>query len=103
MKVGEGVLIQELNTIRVECLPGDILPSVEIDLSQLANLHDSVSAGDLYLGESVEILNSPDEVIVRVVPVAVEKAEEEEELEEGVEEEPAEPEAAAEGEQEAEE
>jgi len=104
MKEGLGILIQEMTVLRVECLPGDLIPVIEIDIEGLANVHDSVVAGDLDLGDAIEILERPEEVIVRVVPLAVEEVEEVEEIEEigeeieeGAEgEEPAESEQASE-------
>jgi len=82
MKEGLGILIQEMTVLRVECLPGDLIPVVEIDISGLVNLYDSVVVGDLDLGDAIESLERPEEVIVRVVPLAVAEVEEVEEIEE---------------------
>jgi len=83
VKDGMGILVQELMVLNVECLPGDLIPQVEVDLASLAEVHDSVAVGDLELGDAIEILDGVDEVIVRIVPLAAEEVEEEvEELEE---------------------
>ena len=76
MREGLGILIQEMTVLRVECLPGDLIPVIEIDVSGMANLHDSVVAGDLDLGDAIEILERPEEVIVRIVPLALGEVEE---------------------------
>ena len=86
MKEGLGILIQEMTVLRVECLPGDLIPAIEIDISGLVNLHDSVVAGDLDLGDAIESLERPEEVIVRIVPQAVEEVEEAEAVGEDLEE-----------------
>jgi len=82
VKEGLGILIHEMTVLRVECLPGDLIPAVEIDISSLVNLHDSVVVGDLDLGDAIESLERPEEIIVQVVPLAVEEVEEVEEIEE---------------------
>ena len=105
VKEGLGILIQEMTVLRVECLPGDLIPAVEIDISSLVNLHDSVLLGALDLGDAIESLERPEEIIVQVVPLAVEEVEEVEEIEEVGEEleEGAEGETPAESEQQSEE
>ena len=89
VKDGLGVVVQGLASVRVECLPGDLVPAVEIGLESLVNVHDSVTVADLDLGVAVEILERPEQIIVQVVPLAAEEIEEEvEELEEEMEEKP---------------
>lgn len=75
---GLGVLIHEMMTLRVECLPGDLIPVVEIDVSILMNVNDSVTVADLEIGDAIEIMESPDDTIVRIVPLGVEEVVEEE-------------------------
>ncbi len=104
-----GVLQQLMREIEIECLPGDIPEMVKLDISEL-DVGDSLSVGDLDIGEEIDLVSSPDDVIVTIVTpseiteeeeealldvedlepeVIGEEAEElEEELEEGEEEEP---------------
>ena len=72
-----GVLVQILNELEIEALPNALIPSVEIDITTLANIGDSVSVGDLEVPEGVTILNLTEETIVQVIW----QVEEEEELE----------------------
>ena len=89
VKDGLGVVVQGLASVRVECLPGDLVAAVEISLESLVSLHDSVTVADLDLGDAIEILEGSEEIIVQVVPLAAEEIEEEvEELEEEMEEKP---------------
>ena len=70
-----GVLVQILNELEIEALPNALIPSVEIDLSVLGEIGDSVSVGDLTVPEGVEILNPAEETIVQVTYQAAEEEE----------------------------
>lgn len=77
-----GMLNIGMTSLEIESLPADLIDRVDIDLSQLKAINDSIHVRDLNLGDKITILNDPDEVIVRVAPVssAVEEEEEEAEL-----------------------
>jgi large subunit ribosomal protein L25 len=73
---GEGILFQGLNAIEIECLPGDLPPSIEVNLAELTFIDDAVLVRDLKLGDTVEILADPEEAIVRILPLEEEEIEE---------------------------
>jgi large subunit ribosomal protein L25 len=86
-----GVLEQVLREIEVECLPGDIPSSIDVDVSAL-DIGDSIHVADITL-EKAKILVDPEQTLVTVVPPTVyeepvieEEIVEEAELEEGEEE-----------------
>jgi large subunit ribosomal protein L25 len=74
---GEGILVQGLSTLRIECLPGDLPPHVEVNLELLTSIGDAVLVRDLQLGEGIDILSEPGEPIARVLPLEAELVEEE--------------------------
>lgn len=76
-----GVLVTGINSVEVEALPADLRDRVTVDLESLVKIDDSITAGDLFLGEGVELLTDPDELVARVIYQA------EEVIEEAVEEE----------------
>ena len=78
-----GVQVNGTSTIEVEALPADLPDRVNVDLSSLVNINDSIYARDLDLGDKIEIVSEPDDMIVRISAMA---AEEEEEVVEGAEE-----------------
>lgn len=82
-----GVLFPSLEQLSIECLPTDLPESIEVDISGLTEIGDSLLVGDIVAPEGVEILNDPEDVVVVVIAQAVEEEAEEEEveLEEGVE------------------
>ncbi len=73
----EGLLLQGLAAVEVECLPGDLVDSIPVDISRLVRLDTSLHVRDLVLPPGIEVLTDPDEMVVRVVPLV----EREEELE----------------------
>jgi large subunit ribosomal protein L25 len=78
---GEAVLVQVLNQLEVECLPGDLIDSIEVDISALKTFDDSVVIADLSVPPSVTILADPSDVVVSVVRPRAALALEEEEAE----------------------
>jgi large subunit ribosomal protein L25 len=79
-----GVLVAGLNEIEVEALPSNLPDRITVDISGLETFDDSLTVGDLAVGEGVIVLTEADEAIANVVYQAVE--EEPEEVEEVLEE-----------------
>lgn len=73
VRSGQGILHHGLEAVEVECLPGDLIPHIEVSLDQLTEVDQEIRVGDLNLGEKIEILSDPDELIVRVIPVEAEE------------------------------
>ena len=76
----EGILLHGISTIEVECLPGDLVDALEVDLSDLVEVDQALYVRDLAVPAGIEILTDPDEVIVHLVPLGAEEEEEEEEI-----------------------
>lgn len=82
------ILLENLRSVEVECLPSDIPANIEIDLTKLEEAGDHILISDLGLGDNVTILTRSDDVVARVEFAKVVEVEEEEVEElEGVEEE----------------
>lgn len=75
----DGVLLQMLEEVEVECLPGDLVPHITVDVSGLTSFDDAIYVKDLVPPPGIEVLADVDEMIAKVTPVAVPAAEEEEE------------------------
>lgn len=78
---GIGVVIHTMNSVEVECLPTELISSIEVDLSVLETLDDNILVSDLRVPDSVIVMADPDDVVVTVVPMRVEEVEEVEEEE----------------------
>lgn len=69
-----GVLLQIVSVVEAECLPAALVPSIEIDISALVEIGQSLSVRDIVIPEGIELLTDPDEIIVQVTAVEEEKA-----------------------------
>jgi large subunit ribosomal protein L25 len=66
VKRGDGDLLISLHSLRVECLPSDIPEAIEVDVSGLEEVDDSVRVHELQFPEGVTLLTGGDEMIVKV-------------------------------------
>jgi len=64
-----GILLHGISSIEVECLPGDLVDTIEVDLSTLVEVDQEIAVRDLSVPAGIEVLTDPDEMVVRVVPV----------------------------------
>jgi large subunit ribosomal protein L25 len=87
----DGVVVQALDRVEVECLPGDIPQHIEVDISGMTDFDSQIHVRDLPLPGNVAMLADPD---LLVASVTRQTAAEEEEA--PAAEEAAEAEAAAE-------
>jgi large subunit ribosomal protein L25 len=68
------VLVHARDHVRVEAFPQDIPHSIEVDLSRLETIDDAVHVRDLIVDTTkVEILDRPEELVVKAVPQKVEE------------------------------
>lgn len=64
VKIYDGILSTSLEQVEVECLPGDLVNHLEIDLSTLEQIGDAIYVRDIPLPPRFQILNELDEVVV---------------------------------------
>ena len=83
-----GVLVTALESLHVEALPLNLPPRIEVDITPLAELEQSLHVRDLPIPANVTVLTDPE---VMVVKISAPRVSEEEEVVEAVEV----PEAAA--------
>jgi large subunit ribosomal protein L25 len=70
-----GILVHGLDAIELQCLPADVPPSIEVDLSPLTDFHSRISVADLHLSSGITILSEPESLVAHIE--APRKAEEE--------------------------
>jgi len=85
LKLRANMLMQELDTLTVECLPAKIPASVELDISSLTEAEQMVRVKGIELEKGVTILNDPELVVVKISSRPVEVVAEREVTEEAVE------------------
>ncbi len=72
-----GILVHELDKIEVECLPKDLIRSIEVDLSKLTELNDIIRVGDLDVPENIKILSDIESSVATVRAHNIKEEEEE--------------------------
>jgi large subunit ribosomal protein L25 len=75
IKSGVGVLLQERDTLDIEALPGDLIESVTIDVSQM-KVDDVVRVKDIIIPAGIKFLENEEEDVVRVTRFVEAKVEE---------------------------
>ncbi len=65
----EGILLHGVAEIEVECLPGDLVDAIEVDLSELTEVGQAILVDDLAVPSGINVLTDPDEMISRLVPL----------------------------------
>lgn len=65
----EGVLVRGLDSVEVECLPSNLIESIEVNLEDLAEIDQAMLVGDLTVDADVEILTDKEEVVAQILPL----------------------------------
>jgi len=89
LKSRENMLSQDLNALNIQCLPGNMPASIEINLTSLTEPDQAIRVKDIELDEEITVLNDPELIVARIIARPVEKVEEVEVVEAEVEEEEA--------------
>ncbi len=76
LKSNENVLMQEFNTLTVECLPGKIPTTIEMDISSLAERDQALYVKDIELGKDINVLHDPELMILKIKAQPIRKIEE---------------------------
>jgi large subunit ribosomal protein L25 len=100
MKAKGRILSHGLDVLSIECLPEKVPPQIEVDISILTELEQSIHVKDIVLDPEIDVQDDPEQMVVKVSEVIVKIEEEKpavEEEEEAEAEEGAEGEAKAEG------
>ena len=77
LKLRENTLLQELDTLSVECLPANIPASVELDISSLTEAEQVLRVKGIELEKGVTVLNDPEVVVAKISARRVEEVVEE--------------------------
>jgi large subunit ribosomal protein L25 len=56
-------LVKNLRSLKIECLPAAITPTVKADISKLKKVDDVIRVDDIVFAEGVKVKNSPRDVV----------------------------------------
>jgi large subunit ribosomal protein L25 len=79
--VYHGILLQNTTSVAIEGLPGEMPPYIEVDVSGLTEIDDTIHIKDLPVSDALTLLVDPELVVVKVSPPRVEEVVAEEEVE----------------------
>ena len=96
MKEKGRLLTHGVTSLSIECLPDKLPPQIEVDLSSLEELDQTIHVSDITLSPDITVITEPDQMVVKVNEARMEKVEEAEGVEEAVAEEEVVAEAKAE-------
>jgi large subunit ribosomal protein L25 len=65
----EGLLVRGIDSVHVHCLPDRLGEAIEVDVSVLEEKDQSILVKDLVLGDDIELLTNPEEVVVKALPL----------------------------------
>lgn len=66
---GDGLLIHGIDTVLIRALATDLVTTIEVDVTPLVSLNQSLMVSDLNVPEAIEVLTPRDEMVAKVVPV----------------------------------
>ncbi|HEX9117670.1 MAG TPA: 50S ribosomal protein L25 [Anaerolineae bacterium] len=72
VKDSDAVLVTGLHSLSVECLPADLPDHFTVDIAPLVKVGDSIHVRDISLGDKIQILTDPDEMIVNATYAKIE-------------------------------
>jgi len=67
------ILIKEMHFLEVECLPGDLVDHLDVDISVLKDFDDAIRVNDLKIPAGLELTNDTNNIIAAVVKLKVEE------------------------------
>jgi len=70
-----GVLLTMLSEIEIEALPTDLPEKLEVDISKLAAVGDTLKVSDLSVGDKIKILTDTALELIKVAPLVSKEAE----------------------------
>ncbi len=69
VKLGEAIVLQTMNEVQVEALPGDLVENIEVDITPLQNIDDAITLAQLnYDHNKLTVLAEPDTIVVKLAP-----------------------------------
>ncbi|MFC1993752.1 50S ribosomal protein L25 [Chloroflexota bacterium] len=94
VKQHKGMLLHNLSSVEVECLPSDLVDNFEIDISGLEEVGQAILVQDMQVPAGITVLTDAEKLVVKIIPLKVEaeveeeapvsEAEEQEKIEEAV-------------------
>jgi len=66
VKESGGILVRALDKVKVSCLPGDLVHSIDVDISALKTFEDRIRVSDIVAPKGITIMENPEEIVATV-------------------------------------
>lgn len=63
-----GIFLRTMDKVKVSCLPSDLVPAIDVDISVLKTFEDRIHVSDLVVPTGLTVLDKGDEVVASVTP-----------------------------------
>ncbi len=63
-----GILVRAVDKVKVSCLPADLVPAIEVDISALKNFDDRIAIKDLTVPPGITIMDDAAMIVTTVTP-----------------------------------
>ncbi len=70
------ILTQAMNHLSIECLPDNIPSQIDVDISSLVGLENTIQVKDIALSPDITVNEDPEHLVVKVSEMAEERVEE---------------------------
>ena len=77
MKERGRMIAHGINSLSIECLPDNVPPQIEVDLSTLEDLEQVIHVKDIVLGADITVNADPEQLVVKVTEAVVKEVVEE--------------------------
>jgi len=81
----DGILVHGMTEVEIECLPGDLIAAIEVNIEGLVELDDMITVADLKVPSSITVLSDPESMVAKVEAPRIEEEAVEEEAPVGAE------------------
>lgn len=75
-KDGLGILVQPTSELEIEALPTEMPQNIEVDVSKLSAVNESVAAKDVKLSSGLTLRSDPEAIVAKIEPLAAEEPKE---------------------------
>lgn len=67
IKTFGGVFVTQKESLSVKCLPQDLVSDIEVDVTSIVNLEDSIKIKNIKVPEKIEVLDNPEDIVAAVI------------------------------------
>lgn len=64
IKTYGGILVTQLDSVQVSCLPQDLVHEIEVDISNLNEVDDALHVSDIKVPQGLEVVNAGEDLVV---------------------------------------